>query len=111
MKIKVIKIATKDGGFYFWIDGDQGFNSSELLEILKPLDIVDCLRVHQSFGPAEYTDDIHTKAGIFRLREEFDEFAGATLHSENKALMNKILAFMLKSGRYNIQQEQSLNPL
>lgn len=103
MNIVIVRIEKDDGSFSLWIDDEQEFNSSGLLKLLAPIGVGEIQRVYESFGPAEFIDNINTDEGIFSLHEQFDEFAGSTIYSESTALMNKILTLMLESEQYHVR--------
>jgi hypothetical protein len=100
MNIKIIKINKENGGFSIWIDSDQNFSLSRLLEDLSILDLDMGETIYQSFGPAEIIEKYSTKAGAFFISREFDEFAGTMIYSDNLELMDQICKLMLSSGNY-----------
>ena len=104
MSIKIVQLRKKDvDGFSIWIDEDEGFDYSSFLKLIEPLNIKAKETVYSCVGPAQFIDEINTEAGIFNLSQEFDEFAGITIYSENINLMEKILDIMLESAIYHIR--------
>ncbi|WP_445363540.1 hypothetical protein ACJJIQ_01995 [Microbulbifer sp. ANSA003] len=104
MSIEIVKLEKQEESFLIWIDEDQSFKSSQFNALLSPPGIKGEKIVHSSVGPAEYIEEITTNEGAFFLSEEFDEWAGATIYSDDTELMNKILSLMLSSGLYHARQ-------
>lgn len=101
MSIKVVQLKKKGvDGFSIWIDECEGFDYRHFLMLIEPLSIKTKETVYSCMSPAQLVDEINTDAGIFKLSQEFDEFAGVTIYSENISLMKKILDIMLESPIY-----------
>ncbi len=106
MTIEILKMQSKlDDSFSIWIDGEEGFNEKDFLQLIKSLEIRKNEQVFNSFGPAQFIDEIHTKKGVFNLSQEFDEFAGVTIYSEDDELMKNILDIMINSGQYHQRKQ------
>lgn len=103
MSTGIVKIQKDGSGFSIWFNNDSCYKLSDFLELLAPINIISCTRVYESFGPAEFLDEISTKHGVFSMHQEFDEFSGSTIYSESIELMNEILKLMLASGQYYIR--------
>jgi hypothetical protein len=103
MSIEIVKLNKQKGRFSIWIDESQSFKSSQFKNLLSPLNIKSEKIVHSSVGPAEYIEEVTTNEGAFCLSEEFDEWAGATIYSDDTELMNKILNLMLNSDLYHVR--------
>lgn len=103
MSIGIVKTQKNSSGFSIWFDNESCYKLSDLLELLAPINIISCTRVLESFGPAEFIDEISTKKGVFSMHQEFDDFSGSTIYSESTELMNEILKLMLASGQYYIR--------
>jgi hypothetical protein len=101
MSIEIVKIERDGGGFSIWIDEEQEFSSPEWLELLGPIGIGKSNRVHESFGPAVFIDDITTSDGVLSLHQQFDEFSGSSIYSGSSALMKRVFKIMLESGLYH----------
>ena len=105
MNIEIVKIKNKlTDRFSIWIDEDQSFNYNDFITIINSLEIKKIEQIYSSFGPAQFIDEIHTKFGIFNFSQEFDEFAGSTIYSDNQTLMNNILNIMIESEKYKIRK-------
>jgi hypothetical protein len=103
MSIEIVKIQREGEGFSLWVDDEQDFDVSKFLKVLSPLNVGKSIRVHESFGPAEFIDNIQTSNGVFSLYQQFDEFPGSTIYSDSDALMENILSLMLESGFYHVR--------
>ncbi len=101
INIEIVKVEKDKGGFSIWIDSEQGFSLTNFLKDLLILDFDAPETVYQSFGPAEIIERYSTKVGDFFISQEFDEYAGVTIYSDNLELMNKIYKLMLFSGKYH----------
>jgi hypothetical protein len=104
MSIEIVKIKDNPTGhFSIWIDEDQGFRDKDLLSVINSLGINKTERVYSSLGPSQVIDEVHTTNGAFRLAQEFDEFAGSTIYSDNQELMSNILSLMVGSKKFKVR--------
>lgn len=101
MSIEVVRIYNQKDAFSIWIEGDKAFSENKFLKIIAPLGVIKSERVFACLGPAQHIDEIHTNSGVFNLSQEFDEFAGVTVYSDNAVLMNLIFSAMLESHEYH----------
>lgn len=101
MSIEVVRLYKQGDAFSIWIDGDEAFSESDFLRTIAPLVVLKNERVFTWLGPAEFIDEIQTNSGVFNLSQEFDEFAGVTVYSDDAVLMNLIFSTMLDSLEYH----------
>jgi len=102
MSIGIVKLKKEDETCSLWIDEGEGFSDQEFLRVIAPLKIARNERVHTSHGPAQTIDEIHTSQGVFNLSQEFDEYPGVSIYSDDSQLINNILNLMVSSGEYHI---------
>jgi hypothetical protein len=101
MSIEIVRVQKEaTDSFSIWIDGGEAFCESEFLKLIEPLELSKNERVFSSFGLAQFIDEIHTKYGAFNLSQEFDEFDGTAIYSDNHGLKEGILNVMVNSGQY-----------
>lgn len=101
MDIEIVRIYRQGDAFSIWIDGDEAFSENDFLRIIAPLGVIKNKRVFTCLGHAEFIDEIQTNSGVFNLSQEFDEFAGVTIYSDDAVLMNLIFSTMLDSREYH----------
>ena len=102
MGLKVNVRRFDSGRCTLWMGGDVSFNFDDFFKVIGSLNVIRIERIHACYGPAEFTDEVHTAQGRFCIHVEIDGYAGTSIYSDNAELMWTIHGLMKASVLYDV---------